>query len=264
MWVIAKFDPSTTHNMTANTTHSTIATSSILTRIDELLEQEAWKTSDELSQPAKAAVSASIPDGLLPSLRAQLQAQFPTGIYRHQSLALEQILLGNDVALTTPTASGKSLVFITGALQILLQNPGAKVIALYPMKALGNDQFAKWQQAMVASGLQVAVLDGDVPVKDREQFLENHQVLIMTPDVMHAWMMSNLHSPSVRRFREALRLVILDEAHVYDGVFGTSMAYLLRRLEACGPRFQLIASSATIGHVDAFLSPRPRIPGSGG
>jgi DEAD/DEAH box helicase domain-containing protein len=240
--------------MTAITTHSTIATPSILTRIDEVLEQEAWNISDELSQPARAAVAATVPDGLLPALSAQLQSQFPAGIYRHQALALEQIITGVDVALTTPTASGKSLVFITGALQILLQNPEAKVVALYPMKALGNDQFAKWQQAMAGFGLNVAVLDGDVPVKEREQLLADNQVLIMTPDVMHAWMMSNLHAPGVRRFREALRLVILDEAHVYDGVFGTSMAYLLRRLEACGPGFQLIASSATIGQVDTFLS----------
>ena len=240
--------------MTASAPLSPSRTSSLLSRIDLVLQQEEWTASDTFAQPARDAVSAALPEGLLPVLKQRLAAAYPQGIYRHQALALEQILSGADVALTTPTASGKSLVFITGALQILLADPSAKVVALYPMKALGNDQFSKWKSAMESSGLSVAVLDGDVKVKDRERLLEENQVLIMTPDVLHTWMMANLHSPTVRRFRDQLRLVILDEAHVYDGVFGTSTAYLMRRLEACGPHFQLIASSATIGQVDSFLT----------
>ena len=238
--------------MTATSTP--LPSRSLLSRIDRVLQQEDWTASASFAQPARAAVSASLPAGLLPHLQQRLNATYPQGIYRHQALALELMLTGADVALTTPTASGKSLVFITGALHILLADPSAKVVALYPMKALGNDQFTKWKAALDSSGLNVAVLDGDVKVKDRERLLEENQVLIMTPDVLHTWMMAHLHSPVVRRFRDQLRLVILDEAHVYDGVFGTSTAYLLRRLDACGPHFQLIASSATIGQVDSFLT----------
>ena len=240
--------------MTASSTSIPSPSLSLLNRIDLVLRQEDWTASDHFAQPARAAVSAELPAGLLPGLQKRLTTTYPQGIYRHQALALEQMLSGADVALTTPTASGKSLVFITGALQILLTDPSAKVVALYPMKALGNDQFAKWKAAMDSSGLNVAVLDGDIKVKDRERLLEENQVLIMTPDVLHTWMMANLHSPVVRRFRNQLRLLILDEAHVYDGVFGTSTAYLLRRLAACGPHFQMIASSATIGQVDTFLT----------
>ncbi|MDB6070090.1 MAG: ATP-dependent helicase, partial [Verrucomicrobiales bacterium] len=240
--------------MTAPSTSVSSTSFSLLNRVDLVLRDEDWTASDSLVRPAHAAVSAALPAGLLPTLKQRLSDSYPQGIYRHQALALDHILTGVDIALTTPTASGKSLVFITGALQILLADPLAKVVALYPMKALGNDQLAKWKSAMESSALNVAVLDGDVKVKDRERLLQENQVLIMTPDVLHTWLMANLHSPVVRHFREQMKMVILDEAHVYDGVFGTSTAYLMRRLDACGPHFQLIASSATIGQVDTFLT----------
>jgi DEAD/DEAH box helicase domain-containing protein len=52
----------------------------------------------------------------------------------------------------------------------------------------------------------------------------------MTPDVAHAWLMSHLGTKEVALFLHDLGLLILDEAHVYDGAFGTNMAYFLRRL----------------------------------
>jgi DEAD/DEAH box helicase domain-containing protein len=233
---------------------NTATTETVTTRIVSVLVRCGWHTSAKYLQPGRPAVNAALPGALHPELASNLAGQAPAGLYRHQSRALEHLADGEDVALTTPTSSGKSLVFIAGAMQILLADRSAKVIALYPMKALGNDQFGKWRSALAASGLNVAVLDGDVPIKSREQLLANNHVLLMTPDVLHAWFMANLHLPAVRSFRDALRLVILDEAHVYDGVFGTGTAFLLRRLEACGPLYQFVASSATIGSVDTFLT----------
>ena len=232
----------------------TPSTVTIDQHIASVLSQAQWNTTAEFQQPSRGQVTAPIPANLHPELAARLQMQYPDGLYRHQAMAIEHAVQGLDVALTTPTSSGKSLVFMTSALQILLADPTARIVALYPMKALSNDQFGKWQANLASSGFKVAVLDGDVPMKERSQLLAEHHVLLMTPDVLHTWCMANLHQSSIRAFRNQLRLVILDEAHVYDGVFGTGTACLLRRLEACGPQFQLIASSATIGEVDSFLT----------
>lgn len=235
-------------------TAPSITASPVTSRAASVLNHLGWHTSATFDQPARPANMSAVPASLHPQLAAILARQRPDGLYRHQSLAIAHLVDGADVALTTPTSSGKSLVFIAGAMQILLTDRSAKVIALYPMKALGNDQFGKWREALAPFGLKVAVLDGDVPVKSRERLLAENHVLLMTPDVLHTWFMSSLHLPAVRDFRDHLRMVILDEAHVYDGVFGTGTAMLMRRLEACEPRYQCIASSATIGGVDTFLT----------
>ena len=75
----------------------------------------------------------------------------------------------------------------------------------------------------------------------------------MTPDVAHAWFMSNLHDKAITSFRSNLRLLILDEAHVYDGVFGTNMAFFLRRLQAVCSAHRLICSTATLGEPVKFV-----------
>ena len=76
----------------------------------------------------------------------------------------------------------------------------------------------------------------------------------MTPDVMHSWLMGRVGERTIRDFLRGLRLLILDEAHVYDGVFGTNMAYFLRRLEAVAAPHRLIVSTATIGDPGQFVA----------
>jgi DEAD/DEAH box helicase domain-containing protein len=217
------------------------------------LSAARWSSVDCVERPAVAPRTAAVPSTIHERLQARLASRYPGGIYRHQALALGHLAEGADVALTTPTSSGKSLVFIAGALNLLLRNPSARIIALYPVKALGNDQLGKWEEALAPFGMSVGVIDGDTPMKSRHEVLSSNEVIIMTPDILHAWFMSNLHDPQIREFRGQLSMVILDEAHVYDGVFGAGTAYLLRRLDACGGHFQLIASSATVGRVDEFL-----------
>ena len=128
------------------------------------------------------------------------------------------------------------------------------MLVLYPARALIQDQFAKWTTILSSLGLKAGFIDGSVPQADRNQILLTRRVVLMTPDVAQAWLMSHLNDTGVAAFREHLRLLIMDEAHVYDGVFGTNMAFFLRRLQAVASPHRLICSTATLGKPQDFIA----------
>ncbi len=181
------------------------------------------------------------------------------GLWSHQSAALAAINEGHNVVLATGTASGKSLVFQAAALDLVTRASDARVLVFYPLKALASDQLQSWRRVVREAGLAeniVARLDGDTLADERKTILENANIILMTPDVCHAWLMRHLSLPTHRRFLARLALVIIDEAHVLEGVFGSNFAFLFRRLHAarelCGQQRPLetplraIAASATI------------------
>lgn len=203
--------------------------------------------------PQRPPLYLTVPERLHEQVSQRLREEYPFGLYKHQALALEAILNGKDVALSTSTASGKSLVFISAALHILLNDQAAKVLALYPAKALIRDQIEKWESATRPFSLGVGYIDGTVSRDRREEILNSNRVVLMTPDVAHAWFMSNLRERHIINFRKAIRLLVLDEAHVYDGVFGTNMAYFLRRLDAVTGPHRVLCSTATLGRPSDFV-----------
>ena len=142
---------------------------------------------------------------------------------------------------------------MTVAADLLHREPGARVLALYPAKALIHDQQEKWRQLLTPLRIPFGYIDGDVPHERRSEILRTGRVLLMTPDTVHAWLMSHLNQAEVEDFLTHLRLLVLDEAHVYDGVFGTNMAYLLRRLQVAAGPFAIISSTATLSSPGEFL-----------
>jgi DEAD/DEAH box helicase domain-containing protein len=203
--------------------------------------------------PGRKASLVPAPRCLHDTVRAHLEDSFPRGIYSHQAQAIQHSLAGDDVCLGTSTSSGKSLVFMATAMQELLCDKFARVLVLYPAKALIQDQLAKWNSMLEPLSLKPGFIDGSVPVPQRKEILSRHSVMLMTPDVAQAWLMSNLNERAVVAFRSNLRLLILDEAHVYDGVFGTNMAFFLRRLQAVSSAHRLICSTATLGQPVEFI-----------
>jgi DEAD/DEAH box helicase domain-containing protein len=165
---------------------------------------------------------------------------------------VESFLQERNVCLTTGTASGKSLVFYIAALESLQRQPNSRILVSYPLKALGREQEDRWQTALRSAGLDVRLgrIDGQVPVASRLDMLKRSRVLIMTPDIMHAWLLSNLSNKAVLEFLRSTRLIIVDEVHNYSGVFGSNAALLFRRLRhlmdllGATPRF--VCASATI------------------
>jgi DEAD/DEAH box helicase domain-containing protein len=224
-------------------------------RLDELVARSGFSVTDSVELPGRRAEFSSIPTELHPRLKAFLSREYPNGLFRHQQKGIKSILEGNDVCLATSTASGKSLVFMTAAANLLLNEPNAKVVALYPARALILDQLKKWQEMMQPLAINVARIDGGVlPVKSRQEIVRQNRILCMTPDVVQAWLMRSLDQKPIASLMQTLGLLILDEAHTYEGVFGTNMAYLLRRFEVAGNRFQMLLSTATLNEPEKFAA----------
>ncbi|HMN61925.1 MAG TPA: DEAD/DEAH box helicase, partial [Anaerolinea sp.] len=223
-------------------------------------EKNQWRVVDVLHTPQRAAVLETADDlNLSGQARAYLAKHYPAGIYRHQKIALRASLANEQVCLATGTASGKSLVFQMAALDILERDPQARVMAIYPMKALGNEQRERWDQVLTDSGYagQAGRVDGNVPPAMRLGILERSRVVVFTPDILHAWLLSNLNQPAVLNFLSKVALVVVDEVHAYSGVFGSNAAFLFRRirhlLSLLGARPRFICASATIAHPEQHL-----------
>ncbi len=207
----------------------------------------------QVELPARAARQTPPPSGLHPRLHALLQQRHPDGLFTHQSAAIEAFLRGRNVCLATPTASGKSLAFMAAGAHAALGDASARVLVLYPARALIQDQSEKWASMLAELGLSHAFIDGGVPVRERAALLARHRVILMTPDVAHAWLLARQGEREVRAFLDGLALVVLDEAHVYEGVFGTNMAYFARRLRVSAPRARFMASTATVASPGPWL-----------
>lgn len=235
----------------------------ISTALHERLDGMGWSIAGRTSRPSREARYQPVQALPVGAAAKRFLHRFEEGIYRHQARAIERFSAGENVCLTTPTSSGKSEPQYAVGIDLLSQDPQARVMAVYPLKALAAEQQRRWQQAVLDAGLKVQVgrVDGGVPVKDREGVVRNSRVLCVTPDIVHAWFLANLARPDVAACVRHLSLVVLDEAHTYTGVFGTNSAYLLRRLNhvcsvlsGTAPRY--MASSATMedasGHMHAL------------
>lgn len=228
--------------------------------ITQFLDDEGWEISTPLEIPERKGQIYNHNELELSTPTAKyLRKKFPAGLYRHQIDAISQGTKGIDVCMLTSTASGKSVPFYATGIELLCRDKNARVIAIYPLKALGREQEERWKAALQASGLDISVgrIDGGVSINKRLSVLQKSSVVIMTPDVIHAWLLTALSEPLVRSFLKNLRLIILDEIHTYTGVFGSNAALLLRRLqhvsEMLGARFQYLCASATMANPEQHL-----------
>jgi DEAD/DEAH box helicase domain-containing protein len=218
-----------------------------------LLEEAGFQVLDRCDVPSRPAQLRPVPDCLHFSVRDRLQRSYPAGLYNHQAEAIEVGVKGEDVVLASATASGKSLPFMSVAAHLASVDAEARILALYPARALIQDQLKKWREFLEPLDISFTYIDGGVSVPERVERLARAQVALMTPDVAHAWLMSRLHEASVRRFMQRMKLLILDEAHVYEGAFGTNMAFLIRRMQVAAGPHQLIGSTATLGEPADFI-----------
>ncbi|NJE61346.1 DEAD/DEAH box helicase [Thermococcus sp. 21S7] len=182
-------------------------------------------------------------------------------LYRHQVEALERLYSGENIVVTTPTASGKSEIFRLAIFDSYLSNPRSTYLLIYPTRALINNQLEKFSiqnlvfYRLTGKHMSARILTGDVPWEERRQLLhEKPRIIFTTPDM--------LHYNILRRWRDYewllrnLRYLVVDELHVYRGVFGSNAAYLFRRLDfrlrRLGAKPQIIALSATLRNPREF------------
>jgi DEAD/DEAH box helicase domain-containing protein len=201
--------------------------------------------------PPRPPRVAPFPARLHPELVALLRRRGLGELYEHQARAIELALDGKDVLIATPTASGKTLAYSAPVLQALLESQGAaRALWLFPTKALSQDQ-SRGLNALIAElgrGWHSFTYDGDTPPSVRRTLRERGHVVLTNPYMLHQGILPN-HAKWSELFA-ALRYVVIDEVHTLDGVFGASVANVLRRLVRIArhygaePRFLL--SSATL------------------
>ena len=176
-------------------------------------------------------------------------------LYSHQCDAIDRIRAGKNVIITTPTASGKTLAFNLPVFEKLEMDPAARALYLYPTKALSNDQLATLEQMALFTGIPAkpAIYDGDTPQSKRAAIRDNAGIIVSNPHELHQVL--SWHA-KWRPFFSGLQYIVLDEAHRYRGVFGSHIAFLLRRLlRLClfyGSRPQFVLSTATIANPVEF------------
>ena len=214
---------------------------------DDLLQGEelAYLT----TEPPREPRTAPLPDDLHPQLRAALARQSIEQLYAHQAETWTAARAGGHVMITTGTASGKTLAFNLPVLDALATQPKNRALYLYPTKALAQDQ-ARALSELAVPGVRTAIYDGDTPQEQRPQIRKGANLILTNPDMLHIGVLPRhdlwadvLHN---------LRFVVIDEAHVYRGVFGSHVANVLRRLRRLariyGADPQFIFASATIAN----------------
>jgi len=200
-------------------------------------------------EPARAAHVEALPDDLDPRVASSLLGAGVTSLYRHQAEAWEAARRGENVIVTTGTASGKSLAFNLPVLDAIAREPKTRALYLYPTKALAQDQ-ARALAELRLKGLRPAIYDGDTPPEARWQVRKWSNLVLTNPDMLHVGVLP--HHDRWGDVLHNLRFVVVDEAHVYRGVFGSHVANVLRRLRRLArvydaePRFLL--ASATIAN----------------
>jgi len=216
----------------------------------DVLRWEGLLQGEELAhlatEPERDARFAPLPDDLHPNARAVLGVE---QLYTHQREAWEAARRGEHVLVTTGTASGKTLAFNLPVLDAIAREPATRALYLYPTKALAQDQFRSLSAYRLPK-LRPAIYDGDTPAEQRRQIRRAANAILTNPDMVHVGVL-----PNHDRFGDLLanlRYVVVDETHVYRGVFGSHVANVLRRLRrlarAYGAEPQFLLASATVAN----------------
>ncbi len=211
------------------------------------------------SFPEQEAHWPSSSPNLSPRLSTCLQQLGIDELYDHQVKALELVREGRDLLAATPTASGKSMIYNLPVLETILTDNQARGLYLFPLKALAQDQFRVLQQFESLMDMEkkvphsplAALYDGDTTAWHRKKIRTNlPHILISNPDMLHLSLLP--YHANWRQFFKELRYIVIDEVHTYRGVFGSHMAWVLRRLQRIlahyGARPVFILLSATIGN----------------
>lgn len=197
-------------------------------------------THGELEEPCHAALQASLESNrLLP-------------LYCHQAAAINAIRSGANVVVVTPAASGKTLCYNIPVLDAILTQKASRALYLFPTKALAQDQLRSLRELTSPQWvkLKYATFDGDTPQWERNGIKRAAQIVLSNPDMVHLGILPNHRSWS--GLLSNLRYIVVDEAHIYRGVFGSHVANVLRRLRRLcahyGANPQFICCSATIAN----------------
>jgi DEAD/DEAH box helicase domain-containing protein len=202
--------------------------------------------------PASDATFSPLPYDLRPELARALAARGVERLYSHQADAYNAVRRGRHLVVVTPTASGKTLCYNLPVLQRLLEQPDRRALYMFPTKALAQDQLAELSALKhgLPIDLRVDTYDGDTSPGRRTAIREGGHVVMTNPDMLHAGLLP--HHTRWRRLFSSLDFVVIDELHMYRGLFGSQVANVIRRLKRIcafyGSNPTFICTSATIAN----------------
>ncbi|MGB9669368.1 MAG: DEAD/DEAH box helicase, partial [Anaerolineales bacterium] len=241
--------------------------------LDYLLEE--WQRNTSIRNnivnwkkiPANPGTFHPFPDNLSPSLVDALHYLGIAYLYGHQAEAYQRAHEQQNILIVSGTASGKSLCYNLPILDNLIKQPDACALYLFPTKALAHDQAHNLSLILEnipefqikhknAHHPLIGIYDGDTPQVQRQAIRRNTQLLFTNPDMLHLGILPN--HPQWDRFFSRLQFIVLDEIHVYRGVFGSHVANVIRRLKRIvqhyGSQPSFILTSGTISNPDQFAS----------
>jgi DEAD/DEAH box helicase domain-containing protein len=179
-------------------------------------------------------LARSLPRRLLKAVAGAGARRF----YVHQAEGINAIRRGKHVIVATATASGKTMIYNVPVIERCLADWHARALYLFPTKALAQDQLRALGQLLEGdlARIRVGVYDGDTPRAARGAIRRRAAIVLTNPDMLHLGILPNHHLWA--SFFKNLRYVVLDEAHVYRGVFGSQVGCVLRRLRrVCSQRW---------------------------
>ncbi len=207
---------------------------------------------------ARPGIHEPLPDDIDPRVRSALEARGVDSLYSHQAESYRAARSGRHFVVVTPTASGKTLCYNLAVLQSILEAPESRALYLFPTKALSQDQQSELNESVLAGELAVKIVtyDGDTPASLRVSARDKGQIVISNPDMLHAGVLPN--HPKWIKFLRNLKYVVIDELHMYRGIFGSHMTNLVRRLKRIAAFYGsdpvFICCSATIGNPGELAS----------
>jgi DEAD/DEAH box helicase domain-containing protein len=210
--------------------------------------------------PHQGAIPGRLDEPLHPTIQTCLDSLGISALYGHQAEALNAIFAGRNVIIATPSASGKTLCYHLATLDALVRDKDSRALYIFPTKALAQDQLRSLLQIAHPLSLRprgqaippqaMATFDGDTAQNDRANIRKQAKVVLTNPDMLHLGILPNHQSWS--RFFGNLKYVVIDETHIYRGVFGSHVANVLRRLRRLcayyGSKPRFICCSATIAN----------------
>lgn len=203
----------------------------------------------------RSANLSSFPKTLLPEIKEYLQSRGINQLYSHQAEMFDFASAGENIVITTSTASGKTLSFLLPVLQKILKEPSTRAIFVYPTKALASDQFRAILPILQFFGkdkIFAGVYDGDTPVNERSEIRRKANIILTNPEMLNGAFLPNHSMYGFDYIFKNLKFVVFDELHTYRGAFGSHIANLMRRLDRICKYYnsnpQILCSSATISN----------------
>ena len=242
--------------------------------LDHLQKHSSYK--DQITHVAQIASRepsyGELAEPLHPTLMRYMEAAQLLPLYSHQAQAINTVRSGKNAFVVTPSASGKTLCYNVPVLDRALREKRSCALYLFPTKALSQDQLRGLRELIDFPqpssqlhgfyGLECAIFDGDTPPQERSEIKRYARLVFTNPDMLHLGILP--HHESWSRFLRQLCYVVVDEAHVYRGVFGSHVANVLRRLRRLcalyGANPQFICCSATIANAGEYIEQMVGLP----